>query len=42
MNFWNYIEEDSKTAWDNEQGFIFHCDGNLWAGPNLIPGDPRG
>ena len=41
MNFLKYIEEDSKTAWDNEQGFIFHCDGNLWAGPNLIPGDPR-
>ena len=29
MNFWQYIEEDSRTAWDNGQGFIFHCDGNL-------------
>ena len=41
INFWQYIEEDSRTAWDNGQGFIFHCDGNLWAGPSIIPGDPK-
>ena len=40
-DFWNYIEEDAKTAWENDQGFILHCDGNLWAGPTIIPGDPR-
>ena len=41
IQFWNYIEEDAKTAWENGQGFIFHCDGNLWAGPKIIPRDPR-
>ena len=41
QNFWKYIEEDARTAWENNQGFILHFDGNLWAGPDLIPGDPR-
>ena len=40
-DFWNYIEEDAKNALENDQGFILHCDGNLWAGPTIIPGDPR-
>ena len=22
-------------------GFVLHCDGNLWAGNQVIPGDPR-
>lgn len=41
LKFWNYIEEEASNAWNNGLGFIFHCDGNLWAGSDLIPGDPR-
>ena len=36
-----YIEEKVTAAWDSDSGFILHFDGNLWAGPNLVPGDPR-
>ena len=39
--FWAYIEEEVTAAWDSDSGFILHFDGNLWAGPNLVPGDPR-
>ena len=41
LKFWNYIEEEALNAWNNGLGFIFHCDGNLWAGSDIIPGDPR-
>ena len=41
LKFWNYIEEEALNAWNNNLGFIFHCDGNLWAGSSIIPGDPR-
>ena len=39
--FWNFIEEEVSSAWDSVSGFILHFDGNLWAGPDIIPGDPR-
>ena len=26
---------------NSESGFILHFDGNLWAGKDIIPGDPR-
>ena len=34
-----YIEEETRTAWDDGQGIIFYCDGNFWAESNIIPGD---
>ena len=40
-NFWKYIEEEVIAASDNDCGFILHFDGNLWAGSEIIPGDPR-
>ena len=40
-SFWSYIEEEVIAAWDSDSGFIMHFDGNLWAGPDLVPGDPR-
>ena len=40
-DFWKYIEEDVITAWDAGSGFLLHFDGNLWAGPQIVPGDPR-
>ena len=39
--FWKYIEEEAISAKNAGSGFILHFDGNLWAGPQIIPGDPR-
>ena len=39
--FWKFIEEEVESAWNSGSGFILQFDGNLWAGPELIPGDPR-
>ena len=39
--FWNYLETEVLEAEYNGTGFVLHFDGNLWAGKNLIPGDPR-
>ena len=41
LNFWNYIEEEVNNARDNDCGFVLHFDGNLWAGSDIVPGDPR-
>ena len=39
--FWKFIEEEVISAKSAGSGFILHFDGNLWAGPEIIPGDPR-
>ena len=39
--FWQYLNEDVAIAHNTDSGFILQFDGNLWAGPKLIPGDPR-
>ena len=39
--FWKYIDEDVLQADASGSGFIMHFDGNLWAGEDIIPGDPR-
>ena len=39
--FWTFLEEEVLEAEICETGFILHFDGNLWAGKNIIPGDPR-
>ena len=39
--FWKYIEDEYIDAVNNKEGFILQMDGNLWAGEQLIPGDPR-
>ena len=39
--FWTYLDEDVIQANDSGSGFILHFDGNLWAGKDIIPGDPR-
>ena len=41
VKFWNFIEEEVTTSWNQGSGFILQFDGNLWAGPQIIPGDPR-
>ena len=39
--FWAYLDEEIIFAEQAEAGFVLHFDGNLWAGKDLIPGDPR-
>ena len=39
--FWNNLDEDVMEAGQSDAGFILHFDGNLWAGSEIIPGDPR-
>ena len=39
--FWTFLEEEVLEAEICETGFILHFDGNLWAGKNIIPDDPR-
>ena len=41
LAFWNYLEEEVNQARDTEGGFVLHFDGNLRAGADIIPGDPR-
>ena len=39
--FWEYLEEEVALAAESDAGFILHMDGNLWAGDDIVPGDPR-
>ena len=39
--FWNHLDREVDEAKKSGSGFILQFDGNLWAGSNLIPGDPR-
>ena len=39
--FWDYLDEEVLRATRSGSGLVLHFDGNLWAGENIIPGDPR-
>ena len=39
--FWSYLDEDVNEAKKINCGVILQFDGNLWAGSNIIPNDPR-
>ena len=39
--FWEYLDEEVVQAELTDSGFILHFDGNLWAGKEMVPGDPR-
>ena len=39
--FWKYLDEDIVQANMSGAGYILQFDGNLWAGPDIIPGDPH-
>ena len=39
--FWNYLDNEVSEAKKVGAGFILQFDGNLWAGNNVLPGDPR-
>ena len=36
-----FLDEEVLRAKKSGSGFVMHFDGNLWAGANIIPGDPR-
>ena len=40
-NFWKYLDEEVLNAKYNGSGLIIQMDGNLWAGSQIIPNDPR-
>ena len=39
--FWSYLDNEVMEATNDGAGFVLHCDGNLWAGSKIVPGDPR-
>ena len=39
--FWKYLDEDVFQSNMSGSGFILQFDGNLWAGPDIVPGDPH-
>ena len=39
--FWDYLDEEITEATNAEAGLIIQFDGNLWAGSELVPNDPR-
>ena len=39
--FWEYISIETQNARKDGAGLIIQMDGNLWAGKNIIPGDPN-
>ena len=38
--FWEYLDEEVILASNSGGGFILHFDENLWAGKDIVPGDP--
>ena len=39
--FWDRLEIEAAAAQNQNTGLIIQIDGNLWAGPELVPGDPH-
>ena len=39
--FWNYLEEEVKSADDRDIGIIIQIDSNSWVGEDIIPNDPN-
>ena len=41
LAFWKHLDAEVAQAKDAGGGFVLQFDGNLWAGGDIIPGDPR-
>ena len=39
--FWQYLDEEVEEAKKAKAGLVIQMDGNLWAGRNIIPNDPK-
>ena len=40
-SFWEYLDEEAKTAEREGKGFLLQGDLNAWTGSEIIPNDPR-
>ena len=40
-SFWEYLDEEAKTADSEGKGFLLQGDLNAWIGSETIPNDPR-
>lgn len=41
LNFWARLAEEVKESQENETALIIQMDGNLWAGEEVVKGDPN-
>ena len=41
LNFWSRLSKEVEEAYESECAIICKMDGNLWAGNDLIKGDPN-
>ena len=41
QNFWSRLSEEVSEALENEAAIIIQMDGNLWAGEEIVKGDPN-
>ena len=39
--FWDRLSAEVEDATENDAGFLLQMDGNLWAGPEVVNGDPN-
>ena len=39
--FWNYLNSETQKAQQDGAGLIIQMDGNLWAGKEIVPNDPK-
>ena len=39
--FWTRLSKEVEEAYENEMAIIFQMDGNLWAGAEVVKGDPN-
>ena len=39
--FWEHLDREVFEAENTGSGFLLQFDGNLWAGDEIVPGDPR-
>ena len=39
--FWQYLDEEVEEVKKAKAGLVVQMDGNLWAGRNIIPNDPK-
>ena len=40
-SFWDYLNDATQKAQQDGAGIIIQMDGNLWAGQNIVPKDPK-
>ena len=41
VKYWDYLNQEVHNARENGAGIVIQMDGNLWAGDDIIKGDPK-